>query len=108
MRIALLAEGCYPFVTGGVSTWCDQLIRGLPEHEFDVVAVTGSLRERPALALPLSVRELRRVPLWDGAPVARRRPGAAAREVFLDLYGPFLRAALDPSAARAVRLRAEP
>ena len=41
-RIALVAEGCYPFVTGGVSTWCDQLIRGLPDHDFEVVALTAT------------------------------------------------------------------
>ncbi len=99
MRVALLAEGCYPYVTGGVSTWCDQLIRGLSDHEFDVVAVTGSSAERPALALPPNVRELRPVPLWDWAPAARR-PGAATRAAFLDLYRPFLRTALYPGAAQ--------
>ena len=31
MRVALVSEGTYPFAMGGVSTWCDQLIRGLPE-----------------------------------------------------------------------------
>jgi len=41
MRVALLTEGCYPFVTGGVSTWCDQLVRGLPEHQFIAIAITG-------------------------------------------------------------------
>jgi len=100
VRIALLAEGCYPFVTGGVSTWCDQLIRGLSEHEFDVVAVTGNSRERPALALPSNVRGLSIVPLWDDAPVAHRRPAASVLAVFLDLYRPFLRAALDPNGAQ--------
>jgi glycosyltransferase involved in cell wall biosynthesis len=93
MRVALLAEGCYPYVTGGVSTWCDQLIRGLSDHEFDVVAVTGNSGERPALTLPANVRALRPVPLWDWAPPARR-PRAAARATFLELYRPFLRATL--------------
>lgn len=99
MRIALLAEGCYPFVTGGVSTWCDQLIRGLPEHEFDVVAVTGNSRVRPALTLPDNVSSLRIVPLWDWAPAARR-PGIAARKSFGELYPRFLRATIHPGAAQ--------
>jgi len=100
MRIALLAEGSYPFVTGGVSTWCDQLIRGLPENEYEIVAVAGNSRERPALPLPPNVRELNIVPLWDLAPAARRRPTVADETAFLDLYRPFLRTALDSDTAQ--------
>jgi hypothetical protein len=44
MRIALITEGTYPFVEGGVSVWCDQLIRGLQEMEFEVIALTGVVR----------------------------------------------------------------
>lgn len=98
MRIALLAEGSYPFVTGGVSTWCDQLIRGLPENEYEVVAVAGNSRGRPALALPPNVSGLKIVALWDLAPAARRRPRAADEAAFLDLYRPFLTSALDSDA----------
>ena len=96
MKVALLAEGCYPFLNGGVSTWCDQLIRGLPEHVFDVVAIVAASGDRPVLDLPPNVGELRRVPLWDWTPL-RRRPGSAARHVFDGLYRPFLRAMLDPA-----------
>ncbi|MGH7729228.1 MAG: DUF3492 domain-containing protein, partial [Vulcanimicrobiaceae bacterium] len=28
MKICLLTEGTYPFVRGGVSTWCHELIEG--------------------------------------------------------------------------------
>lgn len=98
MKIALLAEGSYPFVTGGVSTWCDQLIRGLPENEFEIVAVAGNSRERPALTLPPNVSELSIVPLWDLVPANHRRPSAADEAAFLDLYRPLLRTALDSNA----------
>lgn len=36
MRICLLVEGSYPYVVGGVSSWVQMLIEGLPEHEFVV------------------------------------------------------------------------
>ncbi len=39
MRICLLAEGCYPYVAGGVSSWIQMLINGLPEHEFVIFAI---------------------------------------------------------------------
>jgi len=34
MRICLIAEGSYPYVTGGVSNWIQTLVTGMPEHEF--------------------------------------------------------------------------
>ena len=29
--VALVVEGSYPYVTGGVSAWTQQLIEGLPD-----------------------------------------------------------------------------
>ena len=34
MKICLILEGSYPYVRGGVSTWVDSYIRGLPQYEF--------------------------------------------------------------------------
>lgn len=101
MKIALLSEGAYPFVTGGVSTWCDQLIRGLSEHEFEVVAVAGTSRERAALALPPNVRELNIVALWDPPVGNQPRVRAAEEAEFLELYRRFLKSALDSDAPQA-------
>src|SRR5664280_3170964 len=95
VKIALLAEGSYPFGTGGVSTWCDQLIRGLPEHVFDVVAIVATSGDPTVLDLPPNVGALRRVPLWDWTP-HKRRPRPAARAALDGLYRPFLRAMLAP------------
>ncbi|HYJ75529.1 MAG TPA: GT4 family glycosyltransferase PelF [Kineosporiaceae bacterium] len=84
-RIALVAEGCYPFVTGGVSTWCDQLIRGLPDHDFEVVALTATRIARPAFVLPTNVTRLRQVPLWAWTG-RQRTPGAGRLAVVLGSY----------------------
>ena len=35
--VTLLLEGTYPFVSGGVSSWVHQIIRGLPEYSFSLV-----------------------------------------------------------------------
>jgi len=64
VRIALVTEGSYPFAHGGVSVWCDQLVRGLSEHEFDVVALTGTGTEKRQWALPENVRSVRSLALW--------------------------------------------
>ena len=64
MRVALVTEGTYPYERGGVATWCEQLIAGLPDHEFDVVAIVAHPFMRPAYTLPSNVRKMRPVPLW--------------------------------------------
>ncbi|HWL87161.1 MAG TPA: GT4 family glycosyltransferase PelF [Polyangiaceae bacterium] len=40
--VTLLLEGTYPFVSGGVSSWVHQIIRGLPEVRFGLVFIGGS------------------------------------------------------------------
>lgn len=39
--VILLLEGTYPMVRGGVSSWVDQLIRGLPQLRFALVFLGG-------------------------------------------------------------------
>jgi len=40
--IMLIAEGTYPYVRGGVSSWIDQLMKGLPEFDFGIVFIGAS------------------------------------------------------------------
>ena len=42
MRIGLLTDGGYPYATGESRLWCDRLVRGLPQHEFDLFALSRS------------------------------------------------------------------
>ncbi|CAB3791028.1 GT4 family glycosyltransferase PelF [Pararobbsia alpina] len=42
--IALLLEGTFPYVRGGVSSWVDQMIRSFPEKTFAIVFI-GSREE---------------------------------------------------------------
>lgn len=41
--IALLLEGTFPYVSGGVSSWVNQIIRAFPEYRFAIVFL-GSRR----------------------------------------------------------------
>jgi glycosyltransferase involved in cell wall biosynthesis len=95
----MLTEGTYPHVQGGVSTWCDQLVRGMPDVDFHVVSLTGSGREPVTWELPANVYRHSVVPLWG--PADRSRPagpkGGAKRD-FLGTYERFLLSVLDPSA----------
>lgn len=39
--IALLLEGTFPYVPGGVSSWVDRMIRAFPQHTFALVFIGG-------------------------------------------------------------------
>jgi glycosyltransferase involved in cell wall biosynthesis len=40
--VTLLLEGTYPYVSGGVSSWVHQIIRGLPDIKFSLVFLGGA------------------------------------------------------------------
>ncbi|MGX1541733.1 DUF3492 domain-containing protein [Streptomyces adustus] len=88
MRIGLLTEGGYPYVSGDASLWCDRLVRGLRQHEFDLYALSRSERQvnEGWVELPAQVDRVRTAPLWmagdDGAGYGRR-----ARRRFDECFG---------------------
>jgi polysaccharide biosynthesis protein PelF len=46
MKICIIAEGSYPYITGGVSSWIQSLIINMPEHEFIVYAIGAEEKQR--------------------------------------------------------------
>jgi glycosyltransferase involved in cell wall biosynthesis len=97
-RVTLTTEGGYPFAAGGVSEWCDQLIRAIPDMDVDVISLTGARTPEPLYQVPSNVRSVRAVPLW--AYVAPGRPPRGdVRSRFRDVYTDFLAAFLSPRAA---------
>ncbi|MEV4743758.1 GT4 family glycosyltransferase PelF [Streptomyces sp. NPDC049555] len=96
--VTLLTEGTYPHSHGGVSVWCDQLVQGMPDIDFRVIAVTGTGRESLAWQLPDHVRAVQALPLWGPPPPGRAPRGRALRR-FLTAYEQFLLALLDPAHA---------
>ena len=63
LTVAFLTEGTYPFSGGGVSTWCNLLLSGLPTVDFHVVAATSQPYKQTHNTLPANVRSLTQVPL---------------------------------------------
>ncbi|MFD7135570.1 GT4 family glycosyltransferase PelF [Streptomyces sp. NPDC059894] len=96
-RVTLLTEGTYPHSHGGVSVWCDQLVQGMPDVGFDVIAVTGTGREPLVWELPAHVSRVLSVPMW-GAPPEGRPPRGRPRERLATAYEEFLTALVDPRA----------
>ncbi|MFD3561002.1 DUF3492 domain-containing protein [Streptomyces sp. NPDC058686] len=87
MRIGLLTEGGYPYVSGEARLWCDRLVRGLEQHEFDLYALSRSQgqEDRGWIELPPQVGRVRTAPMWtaddDGISYGRR-----SRRRFADAY----------------------
>lgn len=67
MKICMVAEGCYPYVVGGVSSWIHSMIKAFPEHEFIVLAILAnrSLRGKFAYELPENLTEVHELYLED-------------------------------------------
>ncbi|MEU9472259.1 GT4 family glycosyltransferase PelF [Streptomyces avermitilis] len=96
-RVTLLTEGTYPHSHGGVSVWCDQLVGGMPDIDFDVIAVTGTGREPIVWDIPGHVSRVAAVPMWGPAPEGRA-PRGRSRNRLDSAYEQFLTALLDPCA----------
>ncbi|WP_345141454.1 DUF3492 domain-containing protein, partial [Streptomyces mexicanus] len=88
MRIGLVTEGGYPYVSGDAGLWCERLVRGLGQHEFDLYALSRSRQQEDEgwVPLPDQVARVRTAPLWaiedDGVRYGRR-----ARRRFTECYG---------------------
>jgi glycosyltransferase involved in cell wall biosynthesis len=63
VKVLLTTEGTYPFTAGGVSTWCEQMLQGLPQHEFTVLSVIANPHVDYRYDVPANSRVLP-VPLW--------------------------------------------
>jgi glycosyltransferase involved in cell wall biosynthesis len=75
LRVLMITEGTYPYAMGGVSSWCDYLVRGLPEIDWHVLPIVGGdLGRGKGMELPPNVRVTPPVELWsEGLPGWRWR-----------------------------------
>lgn len=46
MKICIIAEGSYPYITGGVSSWIQTLIKKNHEHEFIIYAIGAEKKSK--------------------------------------------------------------
>ncbi|GAA0657142.1 glycosyltransferase [Streptomyces malaysiensis subsp. malaysiensis] len=90
MRVGLLTEGGYPYATGDARVWCDRLVRGLAQHEFEVYALGRDPGQQAGGwgDLPRNVGWVRTAPLW-GEPerMPGGRGGRRQRRRFAEHFG---------------------
>ena len=41
MKVCIVAEGCYPYVVGGVSGWINSMIQSFPNVEFILLTIVA-------------------------------------------------------------------
>jgi glycosyltransferase involved in cell wall biosynthesis len=92
--IALLLEGTYPYVRGGVGSWTDQLIKAFPDYRFAVIFLGGNPDQYKGLQfeLPDNVVHLETVYVHgpqDKPPVMSMRGDAALMGFMKDLHASF-------------------
>lgn len=63
MRICIIAEGSYPYITGGVSSWIHSLTSQLSEHEFIIYSIGAQSKNRGKFKyqLPANIIEVKEV-----------------------------------------------
>ncbi len=67
MKVCLIAEGCYPYAVGGVSSWIHSMIRLFPNIEFKLITIVSdrSISGKFAYELPHNLTEVHEVFLQD-------------------------------------------
>lgn len=67
MKVCVVAEGCYPYVVGGVSGWINSLTKSFPNIEFVLLTIVSdrSFRGKFAYDIPENVTEVHEIYLSD-------------------------------------------
>lgn len=67
MKICMVAEGCYPYVVGGVSGWIHSMIQSFPNIEFVLLTIISNRSQSGKFAyeLPANLTEVHEVYLED-------------------------------------------
>lgn len=85
--VGMLLEGTFPYVSGGVSSWVNQIIRGFPQYRFAIVFIGSHPEDYGDLkyALPDNVVHLETHYLHNGLSAPQIRPIHGDPDVFADI-----------------------
>ena len=80
-RVLLTTEGTYPYTMGGVSSWCDLLVKSLTGFDWQVLPIVAPDGRPPTFELPDHAREVGRIEVWSEELPKGGRPRRSARRV---------------------------
>ncbi|HYC61349.1 MAG TPA: GT4 family glycosyltransferase PelF [Thermoanaerobaculia bacterium] len=105
LHVLMTTEGTYPYVSGGVSTWCDALLRNTPDVGYTLLAIMMNPHMEARFDPPVNVRGIINVPLWGTEEPSefdisgtfaglyeqkRRTTDDDVERAFLPIFRPFL------------------
>jgi glycosyltransferase involved in cell wall biosynthesis len=90
-RVLLTTEGTYPYVMGGVSSWCNLLVNSLTEFDWQVLPIVAPDRRARMFELPEHAREIGRIEVWSEGLPQGGRPRAFERRAGDDLPAVLVR-----------------
>jgi len=64
LSVLMTTEGTYPYSAGGVSTWCDALLRNTPDLRWTLLPLMMNPHIEQKFDPPANVRKILGVPLW--------------------------------------------
>lgn len=64
ISVLMTTEGTYPYQSGGVSVWCNQLVQRLKDVQFHIFAIVPSPKQPLRFELPDNVVSCTPFPLW--------------------------------------------
>jgi polysaccharide biosynthesis protein PelF len=64
LSVLMTTEGTYPHASGGVSTWCDALLRNTPDVRYTLLPLMMNPHIEQKYEPPANVRRVINVPLW--------------------------------------------
>jgi polysaccharide biosynthesis protein PelF len=64
LSVLMTTEGTYPYGAGGVSTWCDALLRNTPDIRYTLLPIMMNPHIEARFDPPSNVRNIVNVPLW--------------------------------------------
>ena len=67
IKVCLILEGSYPFITGGVSAWVQDILNGLPDVQFSLFTLSPQPNQRLRYTLPPNVLAHKDVVLGSGS-----------------------------------------
>ncbi|HUQ05136.1 MAG TPA: GT4 family glycosyltransferase PelF [Kofleriaceae bacterium] len=75
--VALILEGTYPYVAGGVSTWVHQILAAYPDRRFALLHIGPhpGAYEKPRYTIPSNVSTLAEVHCRGAVPTGPQKPG---------------------------------
>lgn len=88
MKVCIVAEGCYPYVMGGVSSWVHSIIKMFPKIEFSIAAVIPdrSYRGKFVYEIPENVSEVYEIYLNDKDWASKNKSGAMSDKEYATLH----------------------